>query len=577
MKSLRISELLLWSDRELAARRIPFHPETTVVLGKNDTGKSSILKSLYWTFGAEPAVVHKDWRDADVSSLVRFTVDGTNYSILRKGSLYAIFGADDQLLHSFQRVTAGLGPFLAKLFDFGLKLKSQHNEIITPPPAYFFLPFYIDQDAGWKQNWSSFARLQQIPKWRHPVVEYHTGLKPNAYYEARAALQVTEEDLRRQSEETTILKDVRDRMQQQTHTASFDVSLEDFRDQLDELLKRCGALLKIEEELKASMQELTSERLASENQRRIVEATRKEVAADYAFATKKLVHESVDCPTCGAVYDNSFADRFMIARDEGRLVDLLFEIDEEIRGIDSRLERQREAFNDNRAEVVAVSELLEATRSEISLAMVLQSEGRKEVDAIFVQQLDEAFRRRAELEERVSELRLRLKGFEDRERREEILGVYRQAMSRNAYTLNCSRLGDTPLKRIDSKINESGSDQPRALLAYFYSVLQVMAKYSTSTFCPIVIDSPNQQAQDTKNLPGMLRFIRDNKPENSQLILALEEMYEVDFPGETILLERKDRLLFMEQYSEVREEMAPFLDRALGPQEVRARSLFDDE
>ena len=44
------------------------------------------------------------------------------------------------------------------------------------------------------------------------------------------------------------------------------------------------------------MQELTSERLTAENQRRIVEATHKEVAADYAFATKKLVHESVDCP-----------------------------------------------------------------------------------------------------------------------------------------------------------------------------------------------------------------------------------------------------------------------------------------
>lgn len=577
MKSLKISELLLWSDRERAARKVPFHPETTVVLGKNDTGKSSILKSLYWTFGAEPAVVHGDWRDADVSSLVRFSLDGTNYSILKKGSLYAVFDADGRLLHSFQRITAGLGPYLAKLFDFGLKLKSQHNDIITPPPAYFFLPFYVDQDSGWKQNWSSFARLQQIPRWRNPVVEYHTGLKPNEYYEARAALQVTEEDLRRQSEETTILRDVRERMQQQTHTAAFDVSLEDFRDQLDEFLKRCGALLKIEEELKATIQELTSERLAAENQRRIVEATRREVAADYAFATKKLLHESVDCPTCGAVYDNSFADRFMIARDEGRLVDLLFAIDEEIRNLDSRVDREREAFNDNRAEVLAVSELLAATRSDISLAMVLRSEGRKEVDAIFVQQLDDAFRRRAELDEWASELRLRLKGFEDKERREEILGLYRQAMSRNVHTLNCTRLGETPLKRIDSKINESGSDQPRALLAYFYSVLQVIAKYSTSTLCPIVIDSPNQQAQDTKNLPGMLRFIRDNRPENSQLILALEETYDVEFPGETIRLENKDRLLSNEHYSAVREEMAPFLDRVLGPQKGRGGSLFHED
>ncbi|MGE3508136.1 MAG: hypothetical protein AB7N65_04565 [Vicinamibacterales bacterium] len=75
----------------------------------------------------------------------------------------------------------------------------------------------------------------------------------------------------------------------------------------------------------------------------------------------------------------------------------------------------------------------------------------------------------------------------------------------------------------------------------------------------------------------MLRFIRDNRPENSQLILALEETYDVEFPGETIRLENKDRLLSNEHYSAVREEMAPFLDRVLGPQKGRGGSLFDED
>ena len=48
MKNLRLQTLYLVSDQEKAARIVKFDPHKTVVLGENDTGKSCLIKSIYW-------------------------------------------------------------------------------------------------------------------------------------------------------------------------------------------------------------------------------------------------------------------------------------------------------------------------------------------------------------------------------------------------------------------------------------------------------------------------------------------------------------------------------------------------
>jgi predicted ATPase len=53
MKNFFLSEILIYSAKERKAKRVKFHPKLTVILGKNDTGKSVLIKSIYphyWTF-----------------------------------------------------------------------------------------------------------------------------------------------------------------------------------------------------------------------------------------------------------------------------------------------------------------------------------------------------------------------------------------------------------------------------------------------------------------------------------------------------------------------------------------------
>ena len=113
------------------------------------------------------------------------------------------------------------------------------------------------------------------------------------------------------------------------------------------------------------------------------------------------------------------------------------------------------------------------------------------------------------------------------------------------------------------KINEQGSDLPRALLAYGFSILNVMRDHASSVFCPIVIDSPIQQEPDKENHERILTFIRDNRPDDSQLIVAVGDTKEIEFDGDTVLLTEKFSVMNVDQFEEGQQFMEPFLQNSL--------------
>ncbi|MFI3156888.1 MAG: hypothetical protein QX199_12105 [Methylococcaceae bacterium] len=169
MKNLLLKSMLLVSHREKKARKIEFHPSVTVIKGVNDTGKSSVIKSIPFAFGAEPHKIHPKWKNADIAVLVQFSLNDISYSIYRHRKSFTLFDALDNEIGTYSSVTLELAPVLAKLFDFNLKLSDRDGNSVTPPPAYLMLPFYIDQDKGWTETWSSFMNLSQFAYWKQRV------------------------------------------------------------------------------------------------------------------------------------------------------------------------------------------------------------------------------------------------------------------------------------------------------------------------------------------------------------------------------------------------------------------------
>ena len=128
---------------------------------------------------------------------------------------------------------------------------------------------------------------------------------------------------------------------------------------------------------------------------------------------------------------------------------------------------------------------------------------------------------------------------------------YKISMSNLLRKLDVKNLANEKYENITSKIEKSGSDKPRAILAYFFSILYTIDKYSSSIFCPLIIDSPNQQAQDKTNMKKIMELVTTGPKEDWQLILAVESMHGVNFPGEIIELSEKLHVLLKSEFTSV--------------------------
>lgn len=556
MKEFKLNKILLLSLKEQKAKKVIFDLKRTIILGRNSTGKSCLIKSLYQTFGAEPQNIHPNWKEANAISLVHFTIDGEKYSIIKSNKVYCLFDSASVKLEQFNRVSE-LGNYIAKLLDFKILLPNRDGEIVTPPPAYLFLPYYADQDKSWTSNWSSFSKLY-LPNAKLDIINYHTGIRPNQYYEAKNELGIVNDGIQVVEKDITIVRSLLKNLKEKLSQIDFSISIDDFQEEIKELLIACEELNKTQNKHKQALTLLYNQKIKLEAQLEITQRALIETNKDYAFAINEI-DDNVLCPSCGADYENNFAERFGIAQDEQRCLDLIIELKDDISVVEARIGSINFEFNHNNQEIAKIEKLLESKKETIKLKDVIESEGRKEMKLLFESEIL-AFE--TELKEKLllkNELEKEVKKFENKKRASDIRAEYRDVMGINLRQLNVHSLDEKYYKRIDSSIQESGSAMPRALMAYYYSILNIIKKYGSSAFCPIIIDSPNQQGQDKENLPRLINFIIDKQPKDSQLILGLEEIPEGHTNEYIIELMEERSLLQADEYEEVLDEIKPYL------------------
>jgi hypothetical protein len=286
MKQLRFAEILLTSLREKKARRVTFDVQRTVIDGANDTGKSALLKSIYRCLGAVPPRIHDRWLRADVKALLKFSIDDVPFSILQDGDSYTVFDGWGQVVRRCTSVTSQLAPLLADMLDIQLRLVSRQNEIITPPPKYIFLPFYVDQDEGWVSSWTSFTTLQQLANWRRDLIDYHLGIKPNEYYQTKGQLAQLEAEIAEPRNRHAALQAILKDLQQRLKRVDFSFNIDDYQEQIRRLLVECESLRQKEEKIKEQMVTMYNRQASLAAQIDIAKHAMAEVSEDYRYVTE---------------------------------------------------------------------------------------------------------------------------------------------------------------------------------------------------------------------------------------------------------------------------------------------------
>jgi hypothetical protein len=305
MKSFLFKSIWLLSRKERKARFIEFHEKKTLLQGKNHTGKSSIIKSLYLTLGAKPQGDLDQW-DENTISLVDFSVDGLSYRALHQSGWRALFNENNQLL-----VASGTHADWSKKFadvaGFNLVLTDKTGKSVSADPKCFFLPFFINQDGSWQSTWDTFTGLQQFKTPVKPILEYFSGVKPPEFYTAKAKRDAVHLILEGLKKEQFFLDRAQQRFGSKLSMSGPKINPENFKTEIEQLTSQISELNKQQEKLRE--QSFKERDLLSSINLQINMAT--EAFKAYEGDAKYLrsePREALVCPVCNAEHEESFLD-----------------------------------------------------------------------------------------------------------------------------------------------------------------------------------------------------------------------------------------------------------------------------
>jgi hypothetical protein len=561
-KQLLLKQLTILSIPEKSAITVTFHPQRNLITGGNDVGKSSIIKSIYHSLGAD---VYSDnvWKKADAISLLTFSYSNNDYMFLRSRDHFGLFDIQGNLVQSFDSIIKGLSPYFSKLFNNKLQLKqTQTNQRIPASPAIQFLPFYIDQDKSWTKPWDSFEGLGAFGGFKRDLINFVTGIRPNEYFLLSERIDQLSASLITLKNESGVLISAKKTVEKHIPKATFDIDIKAFKKDIDRLLVKLEALKNKENDYRKNLIKQKNKEVFIDSEIDLISKTIREINKDYEHSLNELDCE-ITCPTCNATYENSMVSRFGLLEDIDTCRSLLSDYLEDKKKITKEVAKLENQLNLQGAKVREITSLLDEKKGKVRLKDLIQNESAKQVNEIFNRSQRNYSIQIGEIEEQKSALEADRSKLNNKERKDSIITRFNTLIDLfliklNVHTLNSDGFSDIPLS-----VKSQGSDTPRALLAYYYAILFTSKEFTSLPLFPLVIDSPNQQDQDATNRNKIIKFIFDNTPDDYQLILGTVDLHGVEYDGHTISPATKLKLLDKDEFEESYKTVSPLLDRLL--------------
>ena len=554
MRSFLFKNIWILSRRDGRAKRVEFDKGKNLVLGRNHTGKSSLIKMLFTTLGARPEGKLQDW-DENTISKVEFSIDGQEFAVLHQSGTRALFDHQGQVVIATGDHREWSEAF-SKCSGFNLPLIDKESQTIQADPKCFFLPFYVNQDGSWQAGWNTFTGITQYKAPVGSILEYFSGIKPPEYYEAKAKKDAAQQVLDGLKSERSFLEKARDRIGKSFSMSGPKVDPENFKIDIDQLTAEISELNRRQEILRdKSVRE--HELLSSVNlQIRMADEALHVYEGDAQFLRSEG-REPLVCPVCNAEHAESFLDLLTYADDARSLSDIALRLRKDAREIEDRIAKTNNEISSLDQNYSRVSALLAIRRGDLKFSQVVESMGSEKAFRAFEDERNALDKEIAtKLLEHDSMMGV-MEKFTDRKRSTQILKIFRDAYAAALNDLNLPT-SDTRRLKITSRPNVSGSGGPRSVLAYYAAVWAACFSEHGSFRVPLVVDSPNQQGQDDINLPKVINFLSEKLPKNCQLILGSEIDTEHQF-DKKIELDAPYKLLAEDVYQEAEAHLGPLV------------------
>jgi predicted nucleic acid-binding Zn-ribbon protein len=565
MRTFRFNAIWLLSRRDRRARKIILHPRKNLLLGRNHTGKSTVIKNLLLTLGANPKGKLSEW-DHTAATAVSFTIDRETLLVVHQSGFRGIFTQNGEIVGAASSHKEWVALF-SMATGLNLVLTDKNMETVPADARCFFLPFYINQDGSWQSEWDTFVGLQQYKSPVGAILDYFSGIKPPEYYDTYSKKTQAQHLLADLEKEEVFLVRARERFAKSISAMGPKVDSENFSNEIVRLTHEVNELNGRQEKLRDQ----------AVRERELLSNIRLQISlADDALRVydkdslylREDQPEHLACPTCGAEHSRSFLDVFTYAEDARVLRELVARLHGDATEAVLRCQKTAISLRDLGENYNRVSSILDLRHGELRFGDVVNSMGAESAFSAFEKEASTLKQEINKRRDEIAALLVILKVFSDPKRSKEILTSFRNAYAAALINLNLPPIPTKNLK-LASRPDLSGSGGPRSILAYYAALWTVCFGKHGAYSVPLIIDAPQQQGQDDVNLPKILSFIANNLPQNTQIIAGVEVETNETFDR---VIELKDpyNLLKADEFDEVSTHLDPLLEAMYN--DVRRRS-----
>ncbi|MGR6544843.1 hypothetical protein [Paenibacillus tundrae] len=524
-KNLMIRKIIILSSTEETSIEVPFTKGLNIIIGKNKTGKSSIIKTIFHSLGCE-VKFDSDWEKLHKRSIVSFSIGNSYFLVERTDNFYTLYSSSEDLSSVSYIGSYTYSEFSSKfleLFDIHVTWITKNGDDKPVAPPYIFSFQYIDQDKGWHAIAKSFDRLSYVTNWDKQIIKYVVGYQNEEYFRLRKKLEKYRILIKEiESKINTIeefVTNILAREQQNNSSTHNSNIINDTWEKSEQLLEQLTLLEKDRLSTSSLISQLQNEVY---EKKLVIEALNKyseEIVNDHTYASS--LDDSITCPFCGVIHLNELAEKSELIKDVQTASNILISASGDLEVLQTELEVYQNKLLEVDSKYKKMKTELRALEENANVIDTLKTEGKNDLIKTSRLEIEEIKNVRNGYLGIRENTQNDITGIESAKRRNKISKDIKALMSTLLEKLELSE-ANVKLRSFLPVLKHTGSEQPRVIYAYYIALYLYNLNRVDNPFKWLVIDTPNQQGQDDENLNNINKVLELLMDKRGQVIVGTE-------------------------------------------------------
>lgn len=552
MSNLIVNKLSILNANSRTAKIVDFYKGINVITsskhsGGNYVGKSSILRSIFHTLGADGKFAQLWESEGDYIYMLDFEYNNSNYTMLRKTNYFKLFEVNRGLLFSTAN-RDDLAKKLSEIFIQKIYLKSHSGEYKLSQPVFNYILNFIEQTSIELCKFENFNGLRAFQSTYDDIIYSHLGVNSVRLNELISELDKVKKDISKRNERSLLLENMLNEIKANKNIDSVDINVDTLKKELHIHEEKYSKIVKSTSKYKKKLYE--SYEIKNKLENNIIEL--KSYISDNNSSNKNVLKEHV-CPTCQSHLEDTsyvyFDNGNKIENFSFQILDTEKELTEIERTISLTMEKYQKELDDIKNLEYRIFE------SEQSIDDKLASIG---VRRIKTNLLDELMTTNNEITQiNIRKRSLNKEMNEIKKKRKEVDKFYAIAINDMILKYSLGGLGEIQIDKANTRFSVDGTRVNLASVLWLNALLKTKYIYnSESTVFPLVFDNPNNADFDDENNQKIFTAIFDNLPENGQIITScvgfnIEDYPEHEIGNVNILNNPQNKLLNTEDFDNV--------------------------